>query len=380
MSPHPLARLLAVAGIAIAAARSQDSHWHPVAYHLTPLPGVNPGHGFTVVTALDNRGTAVGESTREQQGTIEDIRSRPMVWRDGAPTELPTLPGGFGLNAGANAINAHGVIAGDSPYPDGHEFGAHATVWIGGHLLDLGALPGDGFSSATALNDRGLVVGISGPEEFWLGDNMAVLWDHGVLRSLGRLPGDLDSVATGVNNHGTIVGISGDLFTNVDGILRAVRWRGGAIETLPTHPGHNTSVAIDINESGLVVGASGIIPSGAPFPVPGRMQPARWIHGGIEVLPVLDGDNAGDARDVNAAGVIVGASAVADEYGYFKSERPVLWAGSRLIDLRQVHTSPPGWEITMVSAINDRGQIAGVGRLGGVETPFLATPARACGH
>src|SRR5689334_17742521 len=63
-------------------------------------------------------------------------------------TELGTLSGGFST---ANGINNLGQVVGQSDY--------HAFLYSGGHLTDLGALPGGNYSWANAINDNGQIVG-----------------------------------------------------------------------------------------------------------------------------------------------------------------------------------------------------------------------------
>jgi len=80
------------------------------------------------------------------------------------------IGGGF-----ARDINNHGDVVGESPSDPNAIGGApRGVLWIdGGAPINLGALEGDGLSSAAAINDRGLIVGLSGEGGF---DVRAVAW------------------------------------------------------------------------------------------------------------------------------------------------------------------------------------------------------------
>jgi probable HAF family extracellular repeat protein len=58
--------------------------------------------------------------------TAGNRRLAPFVWQDGEMLALPTLSGAAGSASEARAINARGLIVGNSQTPDDH---AHATLW-----------------------------------------------------------------------------------------------------------------------------------------------------------------------------------------------------------------------------------------------------------
>jgi len=71
-------------------------------------------------------------------------------------------------------------------------------------IVDLGVLPGGGFSQALNVNDRGQIVGLGGTAS---GEVHAILWDNGEPIDLGTLGGAM-SAAWGINDRGQVVGES----------------------------------------------------------------------------------------------------------------------------------------------------------------------------
>lgn len=76
-------------------------------------------------------------------------------------------------------------------------------------MTDLGALPGETYSSSADINALGQVVGWSAPAD--LGMYRGFLWSDGVMQDLNTLiPADSGwqiSFASGVNDFGQIVGV-----------------------------------------------------------------------------------------------------------------------------------------------------------------------------
>ena len=148
--------------------------------------------GLDHAADIGNQGQVIGSS-----------QGRAVVWNQGQITALGTL-GGAGSQA--SAINNTGQIAGSA---EGNGF-THAVVWNGTVATDLGALPGDSYSTAADINNQGLAVGMSGT----LGNPLGhpVLWDgHGIIDLNSALdPGARDSglvltSAIGINDSGWIV-------------------------------------------------------------------------------------------------------------------------------------------------------------------------------
>jgi probable HAF family extracellular repeat protein len=80
----------------------------------------------------------------------------------------------------------------------------------------------------------------------------AVEWSGGHVINLGGLPGFVDSVASSINNAGQVVGVS----YPANGFYQATEWSGGSVIELGSLPGSVFSAATDINDSGQAVGRS----------------------------------------------------------------------------------------------------------------------------
>jgi probable HAF family extracellular repeat protein len=73
--------------------------------------------------------------------------------------------------------------------------------------------------------------------------------------------------------------------------------------------------------------------------------------------------------DINNSGQVVGISEGAGEV-----YRPFLCEDGVMYDLQELLKPNSGWVLYSTAAINDRGQITGVGYLHGRERPYLLTP------
>jgi uncharacterized membrane protein len=119
----------------------------------------------------------------------------------------------------SNGVSNTAQIAGQS---DNTPYSGHATSWKNGVETDLAMLTDGGASSANGVNDLGQIVGWSTTAEvssfacFGLDDLTgcpihAVLWTQsGGVSDLGALPGDSFSSASNINFFGQVIGSSGN--------------------------------------------------------------------------------------------------------------------------------------------------------------------------
>ena len=208
-------------------------------------------------------------------------------------TRLPTLGGSY---TNAIDINDAGQVVGVSSLALPGVV-HHAFLWtLAGGMQDLGTLGGT-YSVAYAINQAGEVVGMSRTP----GDVAphAFLWSSGHgMRDLGTL-GGTESVATGINDKGAVVGYS-DVAGNAN--QHAFIWtRAEGMQDLGTLAGGRfNSRASDINNAGQVVGASAV----AEY----VSRPFLWTAGeGMRDLGSFGGTFSG-ATAINEAGEIVGYS------------------------------------------------------------------------
>ena len=163
-----------------------------------PLPtvGSDPdGDAFWI----NDQGQAVGYS-----GTCTAALHAVLWEKNGTAFALPDLgTGGF-----AFGINNRGKIIGDVASPDGTTF--YAALWRNGAITNLRTLPGDFAAIASGINNQGQVVGSTLDASFnW---SHAFIWQDGVMTDLNTLfPGDSNLFATmanQINERGQIVGMA----------------------------------------------------------------------------------------------------------------------------------------------------------------------------
>nr|MBA3483647.1 hypothetical protein [Pirellulales bacterium] len=244
----------------------------------------------------------------------------------------------------------------------------HAFLWTpttpngaSGTLNDLGALGGT-YSVGTGINNSGQVVGSAYTTED--AALHAFLWTpttpngvSGTMNDLGTL-GGTHSSGYGVNASGQIAGQSQ---TTGDAAYHAFLYDGdGALHDLGTFGG-TLSAGIGINAGGQVTGFSSTTGNAA--------RHAFLYDGTMHDLGTLGGtDSLGSA--INAVGQVTGYSlTTGGAYHAF-----LYTSGSGMVDLNTLIDPLLGWELSNATAVNDGGQIAGYGIIGGQTHAFLLTP------
>jgi probable HAF family extracellular repeat protein len=126
--------------------------------------GTLPGDTSSAARAINRFGQVVGESSGDQG-------IHAFVWHNG---QMIQLPGFLESPVRARDINNRGLIVGESATdPDVIGGAVRGILWTDGVPTNLGTLPGQPQSSAAAMNDHGLIVGYSGPGGF---EGRAVAW------------------------------------------------------------------------------------------------------------------------------------------------------------------------------------------------------------
>lgn len=263
---------------------------------------------------INNNGRIAGVSQT-------DALTHVLQYRDGALTDLGAIQGfaGFGLND-ANQLTG---VSGDPVY-------GHATVYDNGSMTDLGVLPGHGASVGIAINNRGQVTGNSYPvytDGFHLvyGQPQGFIYSNGVMTNLGTL-GSSRSIAANLNNSGQVVGNS---------------------------------------ETKDIAGQEGNFVSRAFLYGEGRMNNLGNIYEGKS-----------SANDINDFGQVVGNIMVLSRTDAMYTESvPFLYSDGRMIDLNRLLPENSGWTLYDAVAINNAGQILGVGDRGAyIMTPVAFVP------
>ena len=204
-------------------------------------------------------------------------------------------------------------------------------------VIDIGTLGGP-YAFATAINNHQQVVGqsIDAAET----RVTAFLWEDGVMRDLSTA-GLHFEIANDINDRGQIVG-SGFA---PDGRLVALTWQDGVLTELPVPAGASYCSPEAINDHGDIVGFC-------------DQQPAQWgmlwrRSGDVVSLgPAPEGWSAGTV-DINERGVVLGAAV-----DPANARHTWVWDDGVVTVVDNV----PGGPLWMPTALNDRGQIVGLGR------------------
>jgi probable HAF family extracellular repeat protein len=215
------------------------------------------GEGWGLNFGCDTAGDPCAGSQYETRG---------FVWRSGVIRPLPTLGGNNALAFGG--ANDQGEVVGmaedafhDPTCTAPQVFDWKPVIWGPryGEIRELPQYPGDSIGAVSAVNDRGQTVGGSGscgPPTFNAIAH-ALLWQGSSITNLGSLGGQFNNLPTAINNLGQVVGWSdlpGDTLSS--GIPHAFLWQNGVMTDLGTLPGDASSFAYAINDLGQVVGQS----------------------------------------------------------------------------------------------------------------------------
>jgi probable HAF family extracellular repeat protein len=87
-------------------------------------------------------------------------------------------------------------------------------------------------------------------------------------------------------------------------------------------------------------------------------------------LGTLGGTNSNALYGINDLGDVVGWSDIAGD----AATHAFLYSGNAMADLNSLIDPSLGWTLTQARSINDVGQIAGIGTIGGQTHAFLLTP------
>jgi len=304
-------------------------------YQITDL-GLLPGGTFASPTAMNNHGHVVGMA-----GTSNGYA--PFIYRDGVMREIPLGNPNFGQ---ALDINDAGDILGEL-IVEGRE---HYLLVTSESTLDLTEQTGRRLT-LKRMNESRVIVGHVTDEQFVY---EAIAWSNGVVHRLGVLETGQVSFAHGINNTGDILGIATRFSRPPDPHNYTVLFRNGGISVLGTFSG------AALNDAGEVAGVN--------FDETG-FQACLYRDGRLTNLGVLPGDYRSWAVDINNSRQIVGISEAGGEIYH-----PFLYEDGVMYDLQELLKPNSAWVLYSPAAINDRGQITGIGYHHGLERPYLLTP------
>ena len=294
-------------------------------YTVADLGGLD---GSATGYAINNSGTVAGWAQNPSGGQQAFVST---------PTGLQALSSGP-YESYAYGINDAGTVVGTTYDASGQ---AHATIWSASGTTVLGA-----GSYAMAINAVGEVVG---------GNGEAFSVVNGQLENLATPTGINWSAAYGINSGGTVVG-DGQLS---NGSFRGIVWNPDGSTTVLGTFGGSSSQANGVNGSGEVVGFASLSD--------GYQNAFSEIGGTMTNLGTLGGGSS-YAYGVNDSGEIVGYSWLADG-----GQSAFLYDNGSMLSLNSLLPNNFGWELLQAYAINDSGQITGVGLYNGQLSAFVLT-------
>lgn len=281
----------------------------------------------------------------------------------------PVLGGSYNQSMDINnfhQVTGQASLPGDAAY--------HAFVWQNAQPYDLGTLDlltGTGTSLGVGINDNQQVAGYSTVKG---GTAVhAVVWSKGSTKwtindigTLDRVAGTGNSQANGINETGQVTG-----FSTVPGSTarHAVVWRKGStnwsvldIGTL----GGSYGAGFAINGNGEVTGTSTTTQDA---------EQHAFVAQSTQIPPVMIdlltlGGKFSEGYSINLAGEVVGYSTTTGD----QKQAAFLWqSGTGMQDLNTLIDPLSGWALLEAHAINDKGNIAGIGLRNGEKHAFLLT-------
>jgi probable HAF family extracellular repeat protein len=240
--------------------------------------------GYSEAYAINRAGQVVGTAT-----LTDTAINHAVLWSGSSKTDLGAL-GGATYNSSAFGLNNAGVIVGESEVTA--SIYAHAFSYSNNVMTDLGTLPGGFFSRANAVNASGVIVGES---DTLVGAGTAThafvcTNGPGSIQDLGTLGGSQSSAAA-INSAGQIVGYAVDS----NGVSRAFLYTNSKMVDLnslipPNSSWTNLEAATGINDTGQITGyghlANGsfhsfLLTPAQPTPVPVTLSSLTLDAGGF---------------------------------------------------------------------------------------------------
>jgi probable HAF family extracellular repeat protein len=272
------------------------------------------------------------------------------VYHDKSLTDIGLLPDGTKIFG--EGMNDSGDVVGKAWLADVY---AHAFLYRDGALTNLAAEVGETLvSEVKDINNQGVML--------LYVDGAYFRYEDGEKTPLPQDPmlGGMTPVA--LNDEGVIVGTQSfgsltDLHTD------AAKLEGDMVTDLGDLEG-NGSQGMAINNHGDVVGLA--------FTASNDQHAVLFKDGEVTDLGVLEGHMHSHALGINDDGVIVGESISFSGGG----DKAFVYADGVMVDLNERIAADSGWILTRANAINNAGQITGVGSPDGtpIAHAFRATP------
>jgi probable HAF family extracellular repeat protein len=296
------------------------------------------GGASSGATDLNDAGAIVGWS-RNGSGQV-----RAVVWRAGRMIDIGTLGG---PTSSATSISNNFAVVGTSTLTAGGE--RHAFLW----RANQGSMHNLGLPHPVRIGDTGAIIGNATTAT---GESVAAYRNqHGWVRL--PLNGFDGSSGEDVNDAGTAVGT---LFFEPHGSAPFV-YENGVLTVLPSVETASETAAVAINDAGLIAGQT-FDPLGIVL----------WDGSSWQPIPTPALFDA-EVHDMNDCAQIVGAH---HPEQFFKPHAFLISDGTG-VDLNSQIPAGSGWRLGVANAINDAGEIVGVGHHNGDRHAFLLEPTSA---
>lgn len=350
--------------------------WDKQGFHLLPLLS---GMTDSAATAVNDRGQVVGIAYKRDclPGQLNwQTPCRGFVWQDGKMADLGT-PNAKYPHIIPTAINATGEIAGQATGIV-QMISSSAFLWRNGAIQLLNQVTTSteeiGAGYVNALNNRGQIIGLGS-----IGVNMAgdilhpFLWDSGKLSRL-------QITGAGINDRGNVVGTLADKEGHLRAALRANDQAYDLNTLLPGGSGWRLLSASSINNKGEILG-NGVykgkpcvylltpaVKTGAPSPH-AATPPSSTVRYTVTCLDALSSE---PLFFLTVVGAINNRGQVCGWVKTTQGKRHAcLWEQGRVTDLGTL-----GGDNSEALAINDMGQVTGWADTGKMYVDFTSTPVR----
>ncbi len=289
------------------------------------------GGYYSSAQAINDRGQVVGAL----RDNLNINYSHAFLYSEGVLRDLGTLGG---TRSEALGINDLGQVVGTSYTPGDTE--SPIFLYSDGSMKNLGKMGAYWLAKATGINNKGEIVGWQ--RNPW-GYYRSFLVANGKDTDIGTL-GANSCLAYAINNSGQIVGES----QVIPGQPRAFLYSNGTMKDLNI-PEADQSVAYGINNSGQIIGS--FISNSPP-------QAFLYFNGSTKKLGALKG-NYSIAYGINDSGYVVGTSSAVLPPA--SVSHAFLYVGNIMFDLNSITVPNHGWVFISAQAINNKGQIVGIG-------------------
>ena len=312
-------------------------------YRVIDLGDFKPGH----------RIVSLGELGLVLAGNVNgDSGPRPLLYsvKNGQANWLPTPP--RTQIALASSVNKKGDAVG---FIQGS-----AVLWrANGAVVDFGGR----VAFAWDLNDLGTIAGYK--DLTFHGDSTPVVWTaEGGMIVIAPAEGGFGR-AEGINSKDEVVGYEYQVVNGIRMHELPFKWsRGAGIRWLAVPDGANTSIAKAINDAGYVVGFASAMPNL-------DAQAMLWDPDGTPHALARGQGWICQASAINNHNVVVGETPARLETEAW------MWTKEKGLVKLSTLVKTPGWAFSSPSAIDDDGDIAGLGTYKGMQHGFLLVPIKA---